>query len=264
MARTAILAAAAGACLAVASAFTAPAHAGLALRSHRLHAADSMRRSIRAGQPARSATMQVEQLAEQATLLAAYPEGFVNGMTSYFNLYAPLLKGLNLPPFILHWFHALNMGVVLFAMGGYGTFLGWNMRSNPSQKMELAPGPNLGKSTSEMHSTLMTAMGVIFFLGANGGLVLSLVQDKPITESVHFTTAMIGFAMLAIQGSITKAFVGENAQVARTAHAFFGTATMGLFIFHASQGLALGLEYSKVKDLVQAANNIAPDVLASL
>jgi hypothetical protein len=154
-------------------------------------------------------------------------------------------------------------------------------RSNPSQKMELAPGPNLGKSTSEMHSTLMTAMGdlyiyiyihiymcvciyiyiymyiinfciyyvfefffvvlmstlstepnddfrgcsagVIFFLGANGGLVLSLVQDKPITESVHFTTAMIGFAMLAIQGSITKAFVGENAQVARTAHAFFGT-----------------------------------------
>ena len=27
-----------------------------------------------------------------------------------------------------------------------------------------------------MHSTLMTVMGVIFFLGANGGLVLSLVQ----------------------------------------------------------------------------------------
>jgi hypothetical protein len=50
-----------------------------------------------------------------------------------------------------------------------------------------------------MHSTLMTAMGVIFFLGANGGLVLSLVQNKPITESVHFTTAMIGFAMLAVQ-----------------------------------------------------------------
>lgn len=59
-----------------------------------------------------------------------------------------------------------------------------------------------------MHSTLMTAMGVIFFLGANGGIVLALVQDKPITESVHFTTAMIGFAMLAAQGSITKLFSG--------------------------------------------------------
>jgi hypothetical protein len=124
---------------------------------------------------------------------------------------------------------------------------------------------------SDMHSTLMTVMGVIFFLGANGGIVLSLVQDKPITESVHFTTAMIGFAMLAAQGSITKLFAGavtllsqtlhqqhtprghepialphththtnththkQNAQSARTAHAFFGTATMGLFLFHASQ-----------------------------
>ena len=44
---------------------------------------------------------------------------------------------------------ALNMGVVLFAMGGYGTYLGWNMRGNPSEKMELATGPGafLGKST---------------------------------------------------------------------------------------------------------------------
>lgn len=81
----------------------------------------------------------------------------------------------------------------------------------------------------------MTAMGFIFFLGANGGLVLSLVQDKPITESVHFTTAMIGFAMLAIQGSLTKLFEGQNAQAARTVHALFGTATMLVFLFHASQ-----------------------------
>jgi len=35
------------------------------------------------------------------------------------------------------------MSVVLFAMGGYGTFLGWYMRMNPKEKMELAPGPAL-------------------------------------------------------------------------------------------------------------------------
>jgi hypothetical protein len=257
--------------------------------------------------------MQVEQLAEHATLLAAaYPEGLVNGMTAYFNLctshylncliplsksrlwllpvlheafaaghvmachatvscvpgtlcpictltyvqlYAdvPIFKGLNLPPFMLHWFHALNMGIVLGAMGGYGTFLGWNMRMNPSQKMELAPGPganlgkifpckrsghasrsppgksgilltqyiSAGKSSSELHSTLMGAMGVIFFLGANGGIVLSLVQDKPITESVHFTTAMIGFAMLAIQvcsPSISCSCVSFSLSVSAHAH----------------------------------------------
>merc|ERR1711966_576393 len=234
----------------------------------------------------------VEQLAEHATPLAAsfaesaytnperyfpkfmtYPEDLVSGMKSYFNLFVPTFKDLNLPPFLLHWFHAINMGIVLFAMGGYGAYLGWSIRSSPGDKLKTAPLPaplagsmaDLGKSTVEMHATLMTAMGFIFFLGANGGLVLSLVQDKPITESVHFTTAMVGFTMLAIQGSLTKLFEGQNAQVARTAHAFFGTATMGLFLFHASQGLALGFALSKeAAPMVQAAASAAPNIVAAL
>lgn len=61
-------------------------------------------------------------------------------------------------------------------MGGYGTYLGFNIRSSPETKLDLAPGPALGKSSSEMHKTLMIAMAGIFFLGANGGLVLCLVQ----------------------------------------------------------------------------------------
>jgi hypothetical protein len=32
-------------------------------------------------------------------------------------------------------------------------------------------------------------------------------------------------------------FKGENASTMRTAHAFFGSATMALFLFHASQVL---------------------------
>ena len=34
----------------------------------------------------------------------------------------------SIPEFLVHWFHALNMGVVLFAMGGYGAYLGWEVR----------------------------------------------------------------------------------------------------------------------------------------
>jgi len=176
--------------------------------------------------------------------LAAYPQGLVDAVTAYMNLYVPLFKGLNLPPFMLHWFHALNMGVVLASMGTYGTILGWQIRQNPKSAGELAVGPNLGKTTSELHSTLMGAMGLIFFLGANGGLVLSLVQDKPIMQSTHFTSAMVGFALLAAQASLTTLFKGGNAKTARTAHAFLGSATMGVFLFHAYQGLQLGLEYS--------------------
>ena len=97
---------------------------GLPLRGNSLSSASAKRPFTTRLAP----KMQVEQLAEHATLLAAYPEGFVNGMTSYFNLYTPIFKSLNLPPFMLHWFHALNMGTVLFAMGGYGTFLGWYIR----------------------------------------------------------------------------------------------------------------------------------------
>ena len=70
--------------LAVANAFMAPAHSGLALRSHR--AASAVQPMRRSKAPQAGVSMQVEHLAEQATLLAAYPEGFVNGMTSYFNL----------------------------------------------------------------------------------------------------------------------------------------------------------------------------------
>ena len=56
------------------------------------------------------------------------------------------------------------------------------LRNKPAEKFEPAPtfilpaGSNLGKTTSELHATLMSVMGLIFFLGANGGLVLSLVQ----------------------------------------------------------------------------------------
>ncbi len=75
----------------------------------------------------------------------------------------------------------LNMGVVLVSMGGFGTYLGWSIRADPkvSGKLALADQAtwfNLGKTTGELHSTLMGAMALIFFLGANGGLVLSLVQ----------------------------------------------------------------------------------------
>jgi hypothetical protein len=79
--------------LAVANGFMAPAHSGLALRSHRDISASAFApsklvamQSVRRRSTAPMVSMQLEHLAEQATLLASYPEGFVNGMTSYFNL----------------------------------------------------------------------------------------------------------------------------------------------------------------------------------
>lgn len=36
----------------------------------------------------------------------------------------------------------------------------------------------VGKTNGDLHKTLMSVMGLIFFLGANGGLCLALVQGK--------------------------------------------------------------------------------------
>jgi len=231
-------------------AFTAP---GLALRGAAPRIGMSSAKRI----PAKTApTMQVQELAD-ATLLAAsiWPQPMVDGVTAYMNIFVPTFKSLNLPAPLVQWGHAFSMGTVIATMGVYGSWLGWQIRQNPSQKNELAPGPawaNLGKSVSELHSTLTGAMALIFFLGANGGLVLSLVQDKPIMESAHFTTAMGGFLLLAMQASLTTRFQTSSAATARTTHAFLGSATMGVFFYQAYLGLQLGLKYA------------APAVVASL
>lgn len=60
-------------------------------------------------------------------------------------------------------------------------------------------------------------------------------------QSAHFTSALVGFALLAAQAGLTTQFKGQGAGTARTAHAFLGTATMAVFVFHAYQGLQLGL-----------------------
>ena len=86
MTRSTLLAVAASS-LAVASAFMAPPIPALSLRSSSARSLSATSPIRRERQQARVATrMQVEQLAEHATLLAAYPEGLVNGMTAYFNL----------------------------------------------------------------------------------------------------------------------------------------------------------------------------------
>ena len=89
MVRTAVLVLASS--LAASDAFVMPGHSGLALRGNGPSVARSVS-AFRATRPAArvAPTMQVEQIAEHATLLAAYPEGFVNGMTSYFNLYTAI------------------------------------------------------------------------------------------------------------------------------------------------------------------------------
>ena len=50
-------------------------------------------------------------------------------IASYIHLVGDWVGELGLPEFVIHWIHAINMGVVLASMGGYGTYLGWQIRA---------------------------------------------------------------------------------------------------------------------------------------
>ncbi|EOA27730.1 hypothetical protein CARUB_v10023884mg, partial [Capsella rubella] len=49
-------------------------------------------------------------------------------VSSVIGPFAEIVKSLNLPDWLVHWGHPGNMAVVLFAMGGYGTYLGFRIR----------------------------------------------------------------------------------------------------------------------------------------
>ncbi|CAE8621387.1 unnamed protein product [Polarella glacialis] len=160
-------------------------------------------------------------------------------VTSYVEIWTPMFKaavesGLA-PDFLVHWGHGAAMGTVLVAMGGYGTFLGWQVRfGNGAVEYPLT----LGKTAKEMHPLLMGGALFMFLLGGQGGLILLATQGQPILQSAHSSTAVLGLGLMAIQASLGLTM--GNAPEKRTVHAFAGTAIMVLLSVHMYFGLNLG------------------------
>lgn len=120
------------------------------------------------------------------------------------------------------------MAVVLGAMGGYGTYLGFQIRSGDATEEK-----------AKLHASLMAGMFVFFALGATGGVMSLIMQGKPLLESGHFVSACLGLSLLATQACLPLFF--EEAPDARTAHAYLGSFTMLVFVIHAVQGAGLAL-----------------------
>jgi hypothetical protein len=79
-------------------------------------------------------------------------EGIREPVENYVNIWVPLFKAVEVPEFILHWGHGSAMAMVLFAMGGIGTFLGWQIRLGNGEG-EYAF--TLGKTAREQHPLIM-------------------------------------------------------------------------------------------------------------
>lgn len=128
------------------------------------------------------------------------------------------------------------MGTVLFAMGGYGTYLGWQIRGGNGVDATFGT-PD---TASQLHPKLMLGCLLFFLAGGQGGLLFNLLQNKPLLESPHAVSAFAGLMLLAANGVLASA-MKENPQL-RTAHAFLGTSLMAMLVVHAGLGLKLALE----------------------
>ncbi|QDZ21155.1 DUF4079 domain-containing protein [Chloropicon primus] len=161
----------------------------------------------------------------------------VEPLTAYFNaIGVPVIEFLHPPEWVLHWFHAINMGIVLAAMGGYGAYLGYQIRGGKGSTEAFG-----GELVRELHPKLMLGMTFFFFLGGQGGLVFTIMEHRPLLESPHAISALSGLGLLGLQGVIGATMKGKPG--ARTLHTYLGSSIMALLVAHAGLGIANGLSF---------------------
>lgn len=152
------------------------------------------------------------------------PPAFLTDIVAFMN-------GLDLPEPLVHWGHPGNMAVVLLAMGGYGAYLGWQIRlGGDAEDIEKA---------EDLHPKLMAGMTFFFTLGATGGVLSTAMQGLPILSSSHFVTGVTGLVLLYLNGMLSLFF--EDDPNARSLHAYLGSAVMAVFFAHMLVGIKFGL-----------------------
>lgn len=173
-----------------------------------------------------------KSVAVKAVPVELFDVAAADGIRAALQPQADLFATFNVPEPVIHWGHPGNMAVVLLAMGGYGAvYLGWQIRTSDKEEVITM--------AKDMHPKLAGGMALFFAAGALGGMISLIMQDKPIFESTHVVTGLIGLGLLSFQ-ALLPLFFAEDPSV-RTAHAFFGSSIMALFVVHAGLGLQLGL-----------------------
>ena len=149
---------------------------------------------------------------------------------------AAFFRSLNTPELIIHWGHPLMMSIVVFVMGGFVAYTGWQGRLNRGVGEE--------KSTQSLgeHRKIAPLMFLFISLGYTGGVLSLVIQNHPILESPHFWTGTLIIGLLGTNALIAlSGFGGEKKGTLRTVHAYLGSAVFALFIVHAILGIKLGL-----------------------
>ena len=157
----------------------------------------------------------------------------VSSIRSTLKPIAEWFAGFGMTEPIVHWGHPLMMGIVVFVMGSYTAWAGWQGRL----------ADDLEKQTERRsdHRKLAPLMFTFIALGYTGGMFSLVMQDQPIFASPHFWTGSVVVGLLALNGVVAATKFGGGTAALRTVHAYVGSVAMGLLVVHACLGIALGL-----------------------
>lgn len=139
----------------------------------------------------------------------------------------------NLPEPVVHWGHPIMMAIVVFVMGGFAAYAGWQGR--------LATDAGVAVEQKQNHAKIAPLMYLFIVLGASGGILSLVMQGEPILESSHFWTGMTAIALLTTNAIIAATKFGKNNAALRSAHAYIGSAALAVLVVHAFFGTQLGL-----------------------
>ncbi|KOP26500.1 hypothetical protein AMR41_10360 [Hapalosiphon sp. MRB220] len=148
---------------------------------------------------------------------------------------AAWFRSLGVPEPIVHWGHPAMMGIVIFVMGSFVGFTGWQGRLAEDKEITL-------KSRSD-HRKLAPWMFLFMALGYTGGVLSLVMQEHAIFESSHFWTGSILLLLLGINGAISLSKFGGDKPSLRALHAYLGSTALCLMLVHVVLGLKLGLSF---------------------
>mmetsp|Transcript_39196 Transcript_39196/g.54418 ORF Transcript_39196/g.54418 Transcript_39196/m.54418 type:complete len:288 (+) Transcript_39196:112-975(+) len=129
-------------------------------------------------------------------------------------------------------FHPFNMAIVVTAMGGYGTYLGFRIRQGYGGEGTVGISDD---TAAQLHPKMMLGMGLFFFFGAFGGITGTLHEGLDIFNSPHAVTGFAGLSVLFLQGVL--GVVMKDDEQRRKLHTYLGSTLMALFLLHASLGV---------------------------
>ena len=153
-------------------------------------------------------------------------------LSGYLQPIADWFAQFDLPEPIVRWGHPVMMAIVVFVMGGFAAYFGWQGR--------LATDSGVAVEQKQQHAKVAPLMYLFIVLGATGGILSLVMQGEPILESPHFWTGMGAIALLTMNALIAAIKFGKGSDALRTAHAYIGSTALVILVVHAFLGAQLG------------------------